>query len=364
MRKVGRPSKPSVQDEEEDLEDQPPLSNGPWEIGGKEPRGKIAGTEKHLEDEAASDSERSDADEAIMEPMEPLRTSELSELWSSLGASFVEHNRCVVPSNFTHPDELAGATLDAYYHTRASASLFDLSFKVCLQISGADREFAADQFLTCNLRAMRSGDVQYACILDSKGLILDDAFVLLEDDAVTILTSGCRSKQLADYIGQYVVYIRRSGADVSFRISDVSVLGLQGPESRKALVSTLVNTLPDMQLITLSEEIPLAPSLLHQMPYMSALASRDLKEKVVILCAGMTGEDGFEIMGSSGLLTKLAGALLSSELVRPAGLFCLDMLRMEAGLPRVGADINVGMSTPVRCALSWTLDQSKMRNLE
>ena len=52
---------------------------------------------------------------------------------------------------------------------------------------GLDREFVADQFLTCNLRAMRTGDVQYACILDSKGLIMDDAFVFLEDGCVVKL---------------------------------------------------------------------------------------------------------------------------------------------------------------------------------
>lgn len=49
--------------------------------------------------------------------------------------------------------------------------------------------------------------------------------------------------------------------------------------------------------------------------------------------------------------------------VQPAGLFCLDILRMEAGLPRVGADVPVGLYTPIRAALAWTLDQSKMRNL-
>ena len=36
----------------------------------------------------------------------------------------------------------------------------------------------------------------------------------------------------------------------------------------------------------------------------------------------------------------------------------------EAGLPRVGADIPVGLYTPIRAALSWTLDQSKMRPLD
>ena len=34
-------------------------------------------------------------------------------------------------------EEFAGSTLDAYAHTRAAASLFDISFKVCLQITGA-----------------------------------------------------------------------------------------------------------------------------------------------------------------------------------------------------------------------------------
>ena len=181
---------------------------------------------------------------------------------------------------------------------------------------------------------------------------------------ITILTSGCQSKQLADYLGQYVIYVRRSGADVSLSICDSSVLALQGPKSREALEIACGN-LPDLQLVTLSEEAPLALTMLREMPYMSALALRPLSkkaEKVLILCAGTTGEDGFEFLGPPELLMKLAGALLSSNLVRPAGLFAFDMLRMEAGLPRVGADVPVGMSTPIKASLAWTLDQSKMRS--
>ena len=111
----------------------------------------------------------------------------------------------------------------------------------------------ADQFLTCSLRSMRTGDVQYACVLDSKGLILDDAFVWLEDAAVNVLTSGCQSKQLVDYLGQYVVYVRRSGADVAMSVSYHSTIALQGPKAREALMSTL-GRLPDLRLQTLSTE--------------------------------------------------------------------------------------------------------------
>merc|ERR1719330_2023049 len=109
--------------------------------------------------------------------------------------------------------------MSAYRQTREITSLFDISYKVGLRVTGADREFVADQFLTCNLRAMRTGDLQYACVLDSKGLILDDAFVYLADDAVEILTSGCHSRQMIDYLGHYIVYVRKTGAEVAFEVS-------------------------------------------------------------------------------------------------------------------------------------------------
>ena len=63
-----------------------------------------------------------------IEPMEPVRSTDLADLWSPLGVTWVEHNRCVVPGNFPQ-DQLAGDTLEAYAHTRSSASLFDVSFK-------------------------------------------------------------------------------------------------------------------------------------------------------------------------------------------------------------------------------------------
>ena len=85
-----------------------------------------------------------------------------------------------------------------------------------------------------------------------------------------------------------------------------------------------------------AKEVHLDPSVLSEMPYMSALALHPWQgDGVVLLCVGMTGGDGFEMLGPAAAVLPLASELLSSELVRPAGLFCLDILRMEAGLPRV-----------------------------
>ena len=45
-------------------------------------------------------------------------------------------------------------------------------------------------------------------MLDTKGLVLDDSFVYITEESVEIIVSGCHSRQLVDYLGQYVVYVR------------------------------------------------------------------------------------------------------------------------------------------------------------
>lgn len=318
-----------------------------------------------------------EADAAPIDPMEPLRNTSLGDLWSSYGASWAEFNRCVVPSEYPPPTSddgiVTGSTMHSYYQARERAAIFDISYKVGMRVTGPDREFVADQFLTCKLSAMRPGDVQYACVLDSKGFILDDAFVYLTDDAVEILSSGCHSRQVMDYIGQYVVYVRRTGADVGFEESaHTAGIAVQGPKSPEAMVRALSRLAEDplggMELETVeTEPQKLPPSAIEPMPYMSCvrLRPRGGGEPLVILRAGTTGEDGFEITASSDDpgLQRLAEALLQeSDLVRPAGVNCLDVLRMEAGLPRVGTDIPPGKITPIRASLIWVLDQAKMRN--
>lgn len=115
------------------------------------------------------------------------------------------------------------------------------------------------------------------------------------------------------------------------------------------------------------ERALVAPHLLEAMPYMSCLLlCGDCEDStdIIVMRAGSTGLDGYELLFASGsMLECLAESLLDDNtLVRPAGVHCLDMLRMEAGLPRMGADIPVGLITPVRASLSWILDQAKMRN--
>lgn len=186
--------------------------------------------------------------------------------------------------------------------------------------------------------------------------------------------SGHYSKQVTDYLAQYVVYVRRSGADVALEMSDrTTILSLQGPKSQEALGQALSRLAQEHQPLQLEtpdhEKVLLSPIVLEGMPYMSFVdlrspTSHDRNETAFLLRAGTTGEDGFELVAPPGFMPELlAAALLSDgQVVRPAGIYCLDMLRMEAGLPRVGTDLKSGKVTPIRASLAWTLDQSKMRS--
>mmetsp|Transcript_39808 Transcript_39808/g.113517 ORF Transcript_39808/g.113517 Transcript_39808/m.113517 type:complete len:355 (+) Transcript_39808:510-1574(+) len=69
---------------------------------------------------------------------------------------------------------------------------------------------------------------------------------------------------------------------------------------------------------------------------------------------------GGQILPGSSVHLSVCRTLLAHPSLSPAGLFTLDMLRMEAGLPRAGVDITP-LVTPVHASLTWLLDQDKMR---
>jgi aminomethyltransferase len=77
--------------------------------------------------------------------------------------------------------------------------------------------------------------------------------------------------------------------------------------------------------------------------------------------SGYTGEDGFEISVASARVEAVAGLLLDQEEVKPIGLGARDSLRLEAGLPLYGHDLDTD-TTPVEADLTFAL--SKRRRIE
>jgi aminomethyltransferase len=74
--------------------------------------------------------------------------------------------------------------------------------------------------------------------------------------------------------------------------------------------------------------------------------------------AGYTGEDGFEILAARELAEDLWADLLSDSRVKPIGLGARDSLRLEAGLPLYGHDLDDSVS-PVEAGLGFAVSKRR-----
>ena len=79
---------------------------------------------------------------------------------------------------------------------------------------------------------------------------------------------------------------------------------------------------------------------------------------MVVSRSGYTGEDGFEILVPPGLTVALWTRLLRDERVKPIGLGARDSLRLEAGLPLYGHDLDCG-TTPVMADLNFAINKRR-----
>ena len=78
----------------------------------------------------------------------------------------------------------------------------------------------------------------------------------------------------------------------------------------------------------------------------------------IVARSGYTGEDGFEISLPARDAERIARLLLDDPAVTPAGLGARDLLRLEAGLPLYGLDID-DVTTPIEAGLTWTIGKRR-----
>jgi aminomethyltransferase len=74
--------------------------------------------------------------------------------------------------------------------------------------------------------------------------------------------------------------------------------------------------------------------------------------------SGYTGEDGFEISVPAVAAAELADAICANELAKPIGLGARDSLRLEAGLPLYGHDLD-DRTTPVMAGLTFAINKRR-----
>ncbi len=201
---------------------------------------------------------------------------------------------------------------------RERVGLFDVSHMGEFEVTGPDRN-AFVQRVTCNdVSQLAPGQAQYSALLTEQGTFVDDCLVYRFADKLMLVVNAANVDK--DWVH---VVEQKGGANVRLRnISDeVGLLALQGPLAEATLA-------------------PLTRLPVARIPYYEFQEGEVAGVQCFVSRTGYTGEDGFEVYCRAADAATLWQAIMERGGVTPCGLAARDTLRLEAGLPLYGNDID------------------------
>ena len=271
-----------------------------------------------------------DGDEAVPET----QTLPLDAWHRARGGRMVEFAGYWMPVQFE-------GIIAEHLWTRTHAGLFDVSHMGQLVLSGETAGAALETVLPIDLSTLKSGGLRYSLLLDENGGILDDLIVARWPDAFQLVVNGATK-------WDDIAHLRENlPDDVTISLRDEqALLALQGPAAVTALTS--LGLVPAMEQIVPVEQL----GFMQMGPYLWGECELGISR------SGYTGEDGFEISVHADDVAALADALCAHASVKPIGLGARDSLRLEAGLPLYGHDLDPE-TDPIGAGLGFAINKRR-----
>jgi aminomethyltransferase len=192
---------------------------------------------------------------------------------------------------------------------------------------------ALEKLLPADLQALGDMKLKYSLLLDEDGGIIDDLMATRRGDDFYVVVNGATKH------GDIEELERRLGREVVVdHMKEQALLALQGPRAAEVLEA-------------------IVPGV-SELSFMEGSAFHALGQALWISRSGYTGEDGFEISVPAHSAAALADALVAHEAVKPIGLGARDSLRLEAGLPLYGHDLDRD-TTPVMAGLTFAINKRR-----
>jgi aminomethyltransferase len=260
------------------------------------------------------------------------RRTPLHARHAELGARMTEFGGWDMPVSY------AGAA-DEHRAVRERCGLFDVSHMGEIEVRGAAATVLCQRLTVNDVARLRIGDGQYTVFCNEQGGVLDDLIVFrLGPERYLLVVNAAGTDADVAWMRAHAV----SGAEIVDRSASLALLALQGPLSEVVLRA-------------------LTPLDLTRMRPFTALEAPVAGCRTLVARTGYTGEDGFEVCCDGGDAIALWDALLGAVRRRggqPAGLAARDTLRLEAGLPLCGTDMDAG-TTPLEAGLAWVVKLGK-----
>ncbi len=243
-----------------------------------------------------------------------MKRTPLYETHHALGATFAEnYKEWELVDYFTNPDQ-------EHHAVRQSVGVVDLSHRGRFRLTGSDRAAYLHRIISNDVEGLSVGQGNYATILTNRGKIIADMKVFVFEEAVGIETNAETTAALYQELDKYLIADDVTIEDFTER---TGVVGVHGPKSAELLQQVCGFDVKDLQ------------------EYHSVVD--EVKGgRIVCIRANETGEMGYNLCVASESMEWLWDTILTegrSSEIAPVGLAALNSLRIEAGIPQIGAEL-------------------------
>lgn len=220
---------------------------------------------------------------------------------------------------------------------RDGAGMFDVSHMARLIFKGDRTQEFLDWVTTNDVAGLADGTGHYSLLPNATGGIVDDIIVyrISATEYRMVVNAANHAKDVA-WLGSQNAF----GVEMQDVTGKTAMVAVQGPKA----TSLLAGLSPDGGAL---EVAPMFGVVETTFAGVAAFAAR----------SGYTGEDGFEVICAAADADRLWVALAEAGVV-PCGLGARDVLRVEAGLPLYGHELNDDLS-PIAAGLGWVIHKTK-----
>jgi aminomethyltransferase len=247
----------------------------------------------------------------------------------------VAHKARMVPfGGWDMPVQYTGVIAE-HQAVRTEAGLFDVSHMGRLSFAGPGAIDLIQKVWTNNAATMKDGQVRYGLVCNEAGGTLDDVLVYRWPYGWAMVVNASNRDKIVGWLNQH-----KGTLDVQIQDQtlDTAMLAVQGP----------------MAVAVCAGMFEADPA---QLRYYFAAPTRYKGKGCVVSRTGYTGEDGLEVMVARDQAVALADELVARGAM-PCGLGARDTLRLEAGMPLYGHELNETIN-PIQAGLGWAVKVDK-----
>lgn len=256
-----------------------------------------------------------------------MKNTALTPIHEKLGAKMVPF------AGFNMPVQYEGVNAE-HLTVRNAVGVFDVSHMGEFLLEGKQALDLIQKVTSNDASKLFDGKVQYSCLPNDNGGIVDDLLVYrINEEKYMLVVNASNIDKDWNWIAKHNTF----NVNMTNLSDETSLLAVQGPKAAEALQSLTEVDLSEMEYYTFK---------------IGTFAGIN---DVVISATGYTGSGGFEIYFKNNDAEKIWNAVFESGKeygIKPIGLAARDTLRLEMGFCLYGNDIN-DTTSPIEAGLSW-----------